>query len=85
MYTIEFSPTALRDYKKLPENAVEGLNLAIDSLALNPRPSGYKKLKGRDAYRIRIGDYRIIYEIHDKILTIVIFRIRHRKDVYRDI
>ncbi len=85
MYTLQFTPAALRDYKKLSENEIPKINKAIESLAVNPRPTGYKKLKGRDAYRIRIGDYRIIYEIHNQILTIILFRIRHRKDVYREL
>jgi mRNA interferase RelE/StbE len=51
MYSIEFSPAAVRDYKRLPENGIKKINDSIDNLARNPRPSGYKKLKGRDAYR----------------------------------
>ena len=49
----------------------------------NPRPKISKKLKGKDSYRLRIGDYRIVYNIDDKNKTITVFRIRHRKDVYR--
>ncbi len=52
------------------------------NLVNNPRPSGCKKLKGKQGYRIRIGNYRVIYEIHDKILTIDIIAIGDRKDVY---
>ncbi len=85
MYSVELSPAAARDYKKLPLNEIEDINNAIDSLPLNPRPAGYKKLKNRNAYRIRIGDYRIIYEIHEKVLTVVIIRMRHRKEVYRNL
>ncbi|MFC0776288.1 type II toxin-antitoxin system RelE family toxin [Terrimonas alba] len=58
------------------------IKAAIYSLADNPRPHGYKKLKGRDAYRIRSGDYRIIYSIFDKILTVEVIAIGHRKDIY---
>ena len=85
MYSVEFSPAAVRDYKKLTHDELEKINILIDKLAENPRPAGYKKLKSRDAYRVRSGDYRVIYEIHHKILTIIIIRIRHRKEVYRDL
>ena len=59
------------------EKFIEKLNLATDC-----RPAGYKKLKGLEAYRIRVGNYRIIYEIKDNILTIEVVAIGHRKDIY---
>lgn len=52
------------------------------NLADNPRPNGYKKLKGRDGYRIRVADYRIIYDIFDDILLVEVIDLRHRKDIY---
>ena len=55
---------------------------AIENLAENPRPKGYKKLKGRTGYRIRVGNYRIIYEIFDDILLIDVIELGHRKDIY---
>lgn len=55
---------------------------SIGSLSENPRPQGYKKLKGRNGYRIRVGDYRVIYEIFDKILLIDVVDLGHRKDIY---
>ncbi len=57
---------------------------AVLGLAEQPRPSGVKKLTGREAWRIRVGDYRIVYEIHEKALLILVIRIQHRKDVYRE-
>ncbi|MGI8966712.1 MAG: type II toxin-antitoxin system RelE family toxin [Limisphaerales bacterium] len=48
-----------------------------------PRPSDVKKLKGRSAWRIRVGDYRVIYEIHDRILRIIVVTIGHRREIYR--
>jgi mRNA interferase RelE/StbE len=51
-------------------------------LAINPRPQGYKKLKGRDSYRIRIGDYRVLYDIFDNKLIIDVITLGHRKDIY---
>lgn len=63
---------------KLAED-LENLMLSLEN---NPRPSGYKKLKGRPAYRIRHGNYRIIYEINDNIITVTVTNVGHRKDVY---
>ena len=54
----------------------------IYDLADNPRPQGYKKLKGRKGYRIRVGNYRIIYEIFDEILLIDVIDLGHRKEIY---
>jgi mRNA interferase RelE/StbE len=85
MYDILIAPPAVRDYKKLPEQEVPDINDAIDALAGNPRPPGYKKLKDRNAYRIRVRDYRIIYEIYDKQVMVLVIRIRHRREVYRDL
>ncbi|HEY9125250.1 MAG TPA: type II toxin-antitoxin system mRNA interferase toxin, RelE/StbE family [Bacteroidales bacterium] len=56
---------------------------AISNLGNNPRPFGYKKLKGEDAYRIRIGDYRIIYEIDDTIIVVTVVSVGHRKEIYK--
>ncbi len=84
MYSILFAPSARRDYKKLPRDIAENINAAIDALKNSPRPAGYKKLTNREAYRIRIGDYRVIYEIRDKTVTVLVVRIRHRREVYTD-
>lgn len=56
---------------------------SIDGLAGTPRPPGCKKLKGFDAYRIRVGDYRVVYEIHDNVLVVLVVRIGHRREIYR--
>ena len=84
MYEIELSSAAVHDYKKIPNSEVEKINYAIDQLEKTPRPAGYKKLQGRNAYRVRAGNYRIIYEIMDKELIILVIRIRHRSDVYKN-
>ena len=55
----------------------------LSELEANPRPPGCKKLKNRDAWRIRVGDYRVIYEIHDKVLQVIVVTIGHRREVYR--
>jgi len=84
MHEIFIAPSAIRDYKKLPEQDIPDVNDAIDALAGNPRPKGYVKLKNREAYRIRVRDYQIIYEINNKRVTILVLRIRHRREVYRN-
>jgi len=85
MYEINLSSAAVHDYKKIPDSEIKKINRAIDQLEKNPRPAGYKKLQNRDAYRIRAGNYRIIYEIRDRELFILVIRIRHRSDVYKNI
>ena len=70
----QLSKISTRDYN----NVVE----AMKDLANNPRPHGYKKLKGRPGYRIRIGDYRIMYNINDNILTVFVLAIGNRRNVY---
>ena len=85
VYTIEFKPSALKQLYKLPRLA--GIRAAekIDRLARNPRPPGVEKMSGyKDYYRIRVGDYRVIYSIKDDILLVLVVRIGARKDVYRD-
>jgi mRNA interferase RelE/StbE len=83
-YTVELSPRAAKSFRALPREAQRHVQEHIDDLAKNPRPHGYIKLKGvEDAYRIRSGKYRIIYEIHDGRLVVLVLGIAHRKDVYR--
>ncbi len=82
-YTIEFRPRALRDLKGLPRDVQRRILKHIEDLADDPRPPGVKKLSGaEDLYRIRIGDYRVIYQIRDKVLLVVVVRIGHRGDIY---
>ena len=81
-YQIIIKPKAIKALEKINEPDYSNIKTAIYSLADNPRPYGYKKLKGRDGYRIRAGDYRIIYNIFDKILTIDVINLGHRKDIY---
>jgi mRNA interferase RelE/StbE len=83
-YRIEFSPTAERQFKKLPKEVQARLKHRIDILAENPFPRGVKKLSAEeDLYRLRIGDYRIIYQAQGKALLILILKLGHRKNVYR--
>ena len=83
-YTIVLSKRAKKILDTLSDHIVEPIHNAIIALEEAPRPVGCKKLKNRDAYRIRIGDYRIIYEIIDNKLIINIVTVGHRKDIYRN-
>ena len=81
-YSLHFSKQAFKELEKINEPFYSGIKQAIFNLAQNPRPQGYKKLKGRDAYRIRIGNYRVIYDVVDNELAVDIITLGHRKDVY---
>ena len=82
-YSIEILRFAQRQLSKIGRKHQQSIIDAIRVLADDPRPSGCKKLSGRPAYRIRIGSFRVIYEIHDKQLLVIIVTIGDRKDVYR--
>ena len=84
-YRIELLPQPRQTLVKLPRNRAVRLVTAIEGLAEEPRPPGCVRLKGTpNAYRIRIGDYRVVYEIHDDRLVVLVIRVAHRKDVYRN-
>lgn len=76
-------PSAAKEIEALPKTHRRAVVAAIASLPNSPRPTGCEKLSGREQYRIRRGAYRILYEIHDDILTIVVVKVGHRRDVYR--
>jgi mRNA interferase RelE/StbE len=82
LYSIEITATAKKQLTKLPLSITDKLIKVIQELAKNPRPAGYKKLKGRPGYRIRKGDYRIIYEIYDAQLIVNVVTVGNRKEVY---
>ncbi len=85
-YKIEFSAAAAKALRKLPSDEVRKIGQKINRLVENPRPSGVEKLSGsEDIYRIRSGNYRVVYHIQDKILHILILKIGHRREVYRNI
>lgn len=81
-YSLVISKTAQKQLDKLSDTIAAPLIDTIQNLAHTPRPHGCKKLKGRNGYRIRKGNYRIIYDIHDNILTIEIIALGHRKNIY---
>jgi len=83
-YQVLLSPRARRDLEKLPHVVAERVARAIDGLATNPRPAGAKKMQGdENLWRIRLGAYRVVYEIHDGRLIVLIVRVADRKDVCR--
>ncbi len=83
-YRIEWKNSAYKELQKLPRPTIVKVVAAISDLSNDPYPSGVKKLIGSErSYRIRVGDYRVIYEIVEDKLIIEIVRVRHRKDVYR--
>ena len=84
-YRIEFYKDASKQFRKLPLNIQKRIQAKIDELAIEPRPNGVKKLQGDDnSYRIRVGDYRIVYEIKDDVLLVIVIKIKHRSEVYKD-
>ena len=82
MYKVQVERKAQKKLAKIHSPYFSNIKTAILNLADNPRPNGCKKLKGRDAFRIRIADYRIIYEIHNNILLVLVIDLGHRKDIY---
>jgi len=83
-YQIIIRPAAEKSMDKIPLSVRGRIADAIEELRSNPRPAGVVKLAGdENLWRIRIGDYRVVYEIHDDRLIVLVLRVAHRKDVYR--
>jgi mRNA interferase RelE/StbE len=82
MYKVRVEKKAEKALEKIDEPYYSNIKRAILSLSQNPRPAGSKKLKGRDGYRNRVGDYRNIYDIFDAILLVDVIELGHRKDIY---
>lgn len=82
-YRIEIRPKVAKELKKLPKHVLNAVTRTIDALAGDPRPSGAKRLSAREEWKIRVGDYRILYVIEDERLIVVIVKVGHRSDVYR--
>ncbi len=84
MRQVIIQKSAQKEIDHLPDYIYKKVIRAILSLKVNPFPTGFKKLSGREnEYRIKAGDYRILYSIDNTFVTIYVFRVRHRKDVYR--
>ncbi len=83
-YDIEFSPAAVRQLRKLDGAARRRIMAAIELLSDDPRPPGAKKLVGGDGeWRVRTGDYRIVYEVRDHVLLVLVLAVGHRREIYR--
>ncbi|MDP3009183.1 MAG: type II toxin-antitoxin system RelE/ParE family toxin [Methylococcales bacterium] len=84
-FSLSIKHRAQKMLAKIPANKQQKIIAAIYELADIPFPSGCKKLTGREAWRIRVGDYRVIYEVENERLTIFIIEIGHRREIYRKI
>jgi mRNA interferase RelE/StbE len=84
-YRVDFGNRAKRQLAFLQMDVRKQIDGKIQALGLDPRPPGHKKIVGHDLYRIRVGDYRVIYEIRDNVLVVLVIRIGHRREIYRDI
>jgi mRNA interferase RelE/StbE len=82
-YSVLIKTSAARELELLPEKPRRRIAKKIQALADQPRPPGCEKLSGDELYRIRQGDYRVVYSIEDDVLTVHVVRIGHRRDVYR--
>ena len=84
MHALLIKPSAEGDLRKLPRSTLERIHLKILALRNDPRPPGSRKLSGNlEGWRVRVGDYRILYQIDDTAETVTVVRVRHRRDVYR--
>lgn len=82
-YGVEFTTAAAREVRKLDAGIRRRVLAAIDQLGDEPRPAGARKLVGYDnAWRVRISDSRVMYEVHDDVVLVTVFRVGHRRDVY---
>ena len=82
-YRLEIKRSAAKELEALPAKDRGRVAARIQALAEDPRPAGAEKLSGQERYRVRQGDYRILYEIHDEVLVIIVVKIGNRRDVYR--
>ncbi|MEN2742835.1 type II toxin-antitoxin system RelE/ParE family toxin [Microbacterium sp. X-17] len=81
-YAIQILPAAVRDIRKLPPEAKRRIQAVIELLGDDPRPPAARKLTGRPEWRVRTGDYRVLYRIEDHVLTVVVVHAGHRREVY---
>ena len=82
-YRVEYRSPARRQLRRLDAAVQMRIVAVVEKLATDPYPSGCRKLQGRPGYRLRVGDYRIVYDIHHRVVTVEIIDIGHRKDIYR--
>ena len=84
-YRIFFKKSVLKDFDKIPNKDLKKIIKRIEALSTNPRPHGCEKLSGQERYRVRQGNYRIVYSINDNELVIWVVKVGHRRDVYREL
>ncbi len=82
-YRVILPKSVQKELDRLPDEVARRILARLAVLETNPRHADVKKLQGRDAWRIRVGDYRVIYEIHDRELQVIVITVGHRGDVYR--
>ena len=82
-YNLAFKKSVARDLRALPAKDVHRILKCFEQLSEPPRPAGCEKLSGRERYRLRQGIYRIVYEIRDDVLMVIVVKVGHRRDVYR--
>lgn len=82
-YEIVLRPSVLKDVRNIPEKDLQRINSRILELATEPRPWGCVKLSGEEYYRIRIGDYRVVYEISDRVLLVTVIKVGQRGGIYK--
>ena len=82
-YRIVFKESVAKDLRQIPKKDIQRILKRIDNLQEDPRPAGVEKLSDDEKYRIRQGNYRILYRIEDKIITVTIVKVGHRRDIYR--
>ena len=83
-YKVIFTKSVKKDFRKIPKLEVSKILNEIEELAKNPRSSKTKKLKGEKLYRLRVVNYRVIYDIQDNLMLIFVVKLGHRSDIYRN-
>ncbi|ACU88941.1 type II toxin-antitoxin system RelE family toxin [Desulfomicrobium baculatum] len=84
-YSLSFKASVAKDLRQIPKRDVQSILKRIEGLADDPRPSGSEKLSGQERFRVRQGTYRIVYEIKDQELVVMVVKIGHRCDIYRSL
>ena len=82
-YQVILPKSVQKELDRLADDVARRVLTRLGELEINPRPADVKKLKGRNAWRIRVGDYRVIYEIHDRVLQVIVITVGHRREIYR--
>ncbi len=82
-YRLSFKRSVTKDFRNIPQEDVRRILSRIDALAVEPQPPGCQKLTGQERYRVRVGRYRIVYEIRDEVLLVIVVAVGHRQGVYQ--